>query len=107
MLNILKKRGGVCSCFTRLALLWEEFMEGRRRETSTVEAILIFHCANIMPKSKPICVQQLHVAEDAEMDSRLVCGSGAVGSFGGCLWTVTSSFHASVSPYGHRVKWGW
>lgn len=60
MLNILKKRGGVCSCFTRLALLWEEFMEGRRRETSTVEAILILHCANIMPKSKPICVQQLH-----------------------------------------------
>lgn len=79
-------------------------MEGRRRETSTVEAILILHCANIMPKSKPICVQQLHVAEDAEMDSRLVCGSGAVGSFGGCLRTVTSSFHASVSPYGHRVK---
>lgn len=63
-----EKEGGVCSCFTHLTLLWEEFMEGRRRETSTIEAILIFHCASIMSKSKPICAQQLHVASPVTGD---------------------------------------
>lgn len=105
MLNILKNREE----FALVLPTWLCSGKSSWREERHLQLkqYWLFHCASIMSKSKPICVQQLHVAssvtedgdgpETAQWLSLLCC----------CLWTVTSSFHASVSPYGHGVKQGW